>query len=71
MSPLNAVGLTAIGGMADVKLRRAHELKALNGHVPPATALEAITLASSSTTDDLDEGINAFRRKRPREFKGQ
>lgn len=46
-------------------------LNGLIGDAPPALALEALAGSLSATTDDLDEGIDAFRSKRPPEFKGR
>ena len=46
-------------------------LNGLIGDAPPALALEALAGSLSATTDDLEEGIAAFRSKRPPEFKGR
>ena len=46
-------------------------LNALTGDTAPVQALEALAGSLSATTDDLKEGIAAFKSRRPPEFKGQ
>ncbi len=46
-------------------------LNALTGNLAPAQALEALAGSLSTTTADLQEGIAAFRSKRPPEFTGR
>ena len=46
-------------------------LNGLTGNDSTALALEALAGSLSTTTDDLKEGISAFRSKRPPEFQGQ
>ena len=46
-------------------------LNGVIGDAPGALALEALAGSLSATTEDLQEGIAAFRSKRPPEFKGR